>query len=290
MVIFYPIFIVCATDNMVEYIYIVKDGEIMNKATEIAGRNYSMPAIVTLPETGGKHPWVIMCHGTASDKNEVGNMYADLADSLAAKGIASVRFDFAGCGDSKVSTMEQSFMAEVADTVAVYDYICNMAETDISRIGIIGFSQGGRVMAQFLKDYGNRIKAAVSWSGACHNGMGVFEGWFTEFYPFALENGYADIPMGWREPLRLPLQWFEDIKNTNPMDALAAYSGRLLAVSGREDILVPAAHREEIAALNDGWVSVVYDEADHTFNVLSEDNSIALDCIEMTAEWFSENL
>ena len=109
MVIFYPIFIVCATDNMIEYIYIVKDGEIMNKSTEIAGRNYSIPAIVTLPETGGKHPCVIMCHGTASDKNEVGNMYADLADSLAAKGIASVRFDFAGCGDSKVSTMEQSF-------------------------------------------------------------------------------------------------------------------------------------------------------------------------------------
>ena len=67
-------------------------------------------------------------------------------------------------------------------------------------------------------------------------------------------------------------------------------AGELLAVGGREDMLVPAAHREEIAALNDGWVSVVYDGADHTFNVLSEDNSIALDCIEMTAEWFSENL
>ena len=261
----------------------------MEKFVTVKTDRYDIPAIVTLPQ-GGNFPCVIMCHGTASDKNEAGNMYKDLAASLCEKGIASIRFDFAGCGDSKVSTICQTFMAEVADTAAVYDYICNTGKVNTARIGIIGFSQGGRVMAQFLSDHGEKIKAAVSWSGACHNGAGVMQGWFDAFYDAAVEKGYADIPMGWREPLRLPLGWFDDIKSTKPFDALTAYKGSLLAVGGRNDMLVPCEHVDEIISLNDSWTGVIYDDADHTFNCLSDDISVAQDCILMTAEWFSENL
>ena len=55
-------------------------------------------------------------------------------------------------------------------------------------------------MAELLKEVYS-IKFAISWSGACHDGIGVFKGWFDEYYQEALENGYAKIPMFWRENL-----------------------------------------------------------------------------------------
>lgn len=57
-------------------------------------------------------------------------------------------------------------------------------------------------MAELLKDV-SPIRFAISWSGTRHNGMGVFKGWFNEYYKEALESGYAKIPLFWREDLLL---------------------------------------------------------------------------------------
>ena len=261
----------------------------MKKAVSISNILYDIPAVITQPQ-GEKLPFVIMCHGTGSDKNEVGNMYADLADLLAERGIASARFDFAGCGDSSDSGINQTFMNEVSDTVKIYDYICGLENTDREKIAVIGFSQGGRVMAQFLDTHHDKIAAAVSWSGACHNGIGVFQGWFDLLYPQAQRKGWAGIPMDWREPMIIPLGWFEDIKNTNPLDALKKFKGELLVMAGAKDELVPCSHANEIAATNEKSLCITYDDADHTFNVLSDDKSIAQDVLLTTADWLYERL
>ncbi|MBR5520873.1 MAG: alpha/beta fold hydrolase [Oscillospiraceae bacterium] len=261
----------------------------MEKALFIKNEKYDIPAIVNIP-AGEKLPFVVMCHGTASDKNEAGNMYADLAAALAEKGVASIRMDFAGCGDSTDSGINQTFMNEVSDTVKAYEYMCENETVDTGRMGIIGFSQGGRVMAQFMDTHRDKAKAAVSWSGACHNGIGVFAGWFEAFYEKAVKEGYVAMPMDWRSDFIVPLQWFEDIRNTNPMDALKKYTGPLLCVAGSADVLVPCAHADEIAATNEKAEVIIYEGADHTFNVLTGDKSIAQDVITTTADWLAENL
>ena len=256
----------------------------------LKSEKYDIPAILTLPDNGGKVPCVVMCHGTGSSKDEAGNQYADLADMLAEKGIASIRFDFAGCGESTDSGIKQTFIAEVEDTKTAYDYACLRPEIDSDRIGIIGYSQGGRVMAMFLDTHYDRIKAAVSWSGACHNGEGAFAGWFDMFYPKAVENGYAAIPLGWRSDLIVPLAWFDQIRATNPMDALKKYTGELLVMAGDADVLVPMPHCEEIAATNEKAELIIYHDADHNFNVMTDDQSISQDLLMTTAEWFAEKL
>jgi len=261
----------------------------MEKNLFIKSEKYDIPAVINIPR-GENLPFVVMCHGTASDKNEVGNMYADLAAALAEKGIASIRMDFAGCGDSADSGINQTFMAEVGDAIKAYEYMCANENMDVSKAGIIGFSQGGRVMAQFMDTHADKIRAAVSWSGACHNGVGVFAVWFLMYYKKAVENGFITMPVDWRSDFIIPLQWFEDIKNTNPMDALGKYTGALLCIAGREDQLVHYTHADEIAATNENAEVIIYDDADHTFNVLTEDTSIAQDVIATTAQWFCENL
>ena len=256
----------------------------------IPSEKYDIPAVLTLPAKAENAPCLIMCHGTGSSKDEVGNQYADLSALLAEKGIASIRFDFAGCGESSDSGINQTFMAEVKDTEKIYQYLMGREDIDADRIGIIGYSQGSRVMAMFLDNYHDKIKAAVSWSGACHNGIGVFSGWFDAFYPQAKEKGFAAVPMGWRSDLIVPLDWFKEVKNTNPMDALNKFKGDLLVIAGDADFLVPMPHCEEIAATNQKSQLVIYHDADHSFNVLTEDKSISENVIRTTADWLAEHL
>ncbi|MBQ7904076.1 MAG: alpha/beta fold hydrolase [Oscillospiraceae bacterium] len=262
----------------------------MEKKLMLKSEKYDIPAIFTLPENARKVPCVVMCHGTGSSKDEAGNQYADLAQLLAERGIASIRFDFAGCGESTDTGINQTFMAEVDDTRIAWEYVCSQPQVDSERNGIIGYSQGGRVMAMFLDTHYDRIKAAVSWYGACHNGEGAFAGWYDIFYPQAVENGYASIPLGWRSDLIVPLAWFEEIRNTNPLDALKKYKGELLVMAGDADVLVPMPHCEEIAATNEKAELIIYHDADHNFNVMTDDKSISQDMLITTADWFKEKL
>ncbi len=262
----------------------------MKQKLMLKSEKYDIPAVFTLPEKQGKMPCVVMCHGTGSSKDEAGDQYKDLADLLAEKGVASIRFDFAGCGESSDSGINQTFMAEVADTVKAYEFAVSHEKIDCDRMGIIGYSQGGRVMAMFLDSHHDKIKAAVSWSGACHNGEGVFSSWFDMFYSQAVEKSFAAIPLGWRNDLILPLAWFDEIRQTNPMDALKKYKGELLVMAGDADILVPMPHCEEIAATNEKAELIVYEGADHNFNVMTEDKSISMDLLETTAQWLAEHL
>lgn len=264
----------------------------MEEKVSIKSELYDIPAILNSPNIGEKYPAIILCHGTGSFKDEVGNLFIKLSESLKERGIASIRFDFAGCGESLAKQQDLTFYGEVSDTEKIYSYLLDCHKIDSKRIGILGFSQGARVMAEFIGKYPEKIKAAVSWSGACHNGAGVFEGWFEEFYEEAARNGYAQIPMFWRDDLILSKKWFDDIRDSNPMDSLSKYKGAILAVSGTEDELVPYIHAKEIASACNGKISEygIIDNANHTFNILEKDKAFADKVIKDTADWIAINI
>ena len=261
----------------------------MEKSVLIKGDNYDIPGVLSYTETANKMPAVILCHGTGAQKNEVGNLFAILAEKLLQRGIASVRIDYAGCGDSKADQRKLTFLGEVEDTKRTCQYICGLKYIDQKNIGILGFSQGARVAAELLKET-QEFTCVASWSGACQNGRGAFEGWFQEYYQEAEERGYARIPMGWREDLLLSKQWFDEIENTTPMEGFKKYTGPVLAVAGSTDEIVPCSHMKEIMAesTNEQSKMLILSGADHIFNVLSEDKTMSEHVLGATADWFAE--
>lgn len=263
----------------------------MEKLIAIDNEAYMIPAIFSYAEKSERMPAIILCHGTGSQKNEVGNLFVEMSKRLLNIGIASIRLDYAGCGDSKACQTELNFCGEVNDTKKVYQYLCAQDFIDCSSIGILGFSQGARVMAELLKDMPS-IRLAISWSGACHNGMGVFKGWFDEYYQEASERGYARIPLFWREDLLLSKKWFDDIRDTTPMAGVQMYEGPVLAVAGDKDELVPYYHAKEIVenSRNNNSKAVIVQSSNHTFNVLMPDDSKADDVIEITIQWIKKIL
>ena len=252
----------------------IDGGVDMEKSIAIDNKEYTIPAIFSY-----------------SEKNEVGNLFVELSRKLLNIGIASIRFDYAGCGDSKADQTKLSFCGEVNDTKTVYQYLCTQEIVDCNNIGILGFSQGARVMAELLKDV-SPIRFAISWSGACHNGIGVFKGWFNEYYKEALESGYAKIPLFWREDLLLSKKWFDDICDTTPMVGIQRYAGPILAIAGDEDELVPYHHAKEIVenSKNNKSKVVIVPNSNHTFNVLIPNASKANDVIEITLKWIKNIL
>lgn len=84
----------------------------------IRNGNHEIPAVWVCPDGTGPFPVMILCHGTASHKDEVGNLFVQLANRLAEQGIASIRFDYAGCGESREKEEVLTFSGEI-ETPAV---------------------------------------------------------------------------------------------------------------------------------------------------------------------------
>ncbi len=93
-------------------------------------------------------PVVTILHGFASSKHGSNRCYVTLAELLAKEGIASLRFDFRGCGDSEGSLSEASFNEMISDAVAASKHLLTLEGIDISRMGVFGASLGGALAVE----------------------------------------------------------------------------------------------------------------------------------------------
>lgn len=105
----------------------------------------TMKGILSLPKLpeGEKAPIVILSHGFTSSKEEM----TSLAKGYAVNGIASVRFDFLGSGESEGESTDMSVLTEVDDLNAILDYVKTLDEVDTDHIILSGNSMGGLVTA-----------------------------------------------------------------------------------------------------------------------------------------------
>jgi len=105
-------------------------------------------------------PCVIMSHGLEGSKD--GAKWQLLSTKLYEAGIASLRFNYRGCGQDKDKSEgkfeETTLTNRIQDFKAAIDFV-KLTAVDSSRLGVIGSSLGGVVA---IAAWDKRIKAIVA--------------------------------------------------------------------------------------------------------------------------------
>ena len=73
----------------------------------IDGDHGKLSAVIQTPDAEKNFPIVIICHGFTGNKNET--LLTNLANELEARGIASIRFDFNGHGETVTAIAKEIF-------------------------------------------------------------------------------------------------------------------------------------------------------------------------------------
>ncbi|MGE9970459.1 alpha/beta fold hydrolase [Candidatus Pseudoscillospira sp. SGI.172] len=237
---------------------------------------HTVPGILTVPAGDGKYPAVVMLHGTGSNKNEAGGGYDMAAPAMALSGIASLRIDFMGNGDSTADYINYSYTSANVDAKAAADYLAALDSVDGGKLAVMGWSQGGTNALLAAAKYPQTFKAVITWSGAVRldDSTGLFgDKTFAQAKAIADKDGSYEMTFDWRDPLQVGKKWFADVASTDVLKETAKIAGPVLAINGDQDTTVTPDNAAAIAeAAKDGRVWMVKG-ADHTYNVFTGDYS-----------------
>ena len=180
-----------------------------------------------------------------------------IAARLAAMGIATMRFDFTGLGQSKGDFAETGFLSNVADLTAAAGYL---KERGMAPALIIGHSLGG---AAVLKGAGQieSVRAVVT------IGAPFDPGHVTHNFAGALdrieEDGVAEVDLGGR-PIRIGREFVREVAAEELSAPIANLKRALLVLHAPRDQIVGIENAAEIfMAAKHPKSFVTLDDADH---------------------------
>ena len=254
------------------------------KDVEIPGTRGTIAATVQLPARsarGDELPLVVLCHGFTGNRQGDGH-FAPLADDLAAQGIATVRLDFAGCGDSTEPYTAYTLANMAADVDSVIAYM--QATYGTGKTALVGHSMGGRLASLYPQLGQYPVTALALWSPA--NGTGLHGLEFLNSNDFAAVEELAaradaeGSVTAWG--VTLSAAYIDGMRDSDPNAVLRA-SGLpvLLTYSGNERILSDTTQSETQAAVESlPGGQIVLDSfvnGDHNYTSEDPDTNARLD-------------
>lgn len=269
------------------------------KNIEIPGTRGNIPATIQLPAKsarGEELPLVVLCHGFTGNRQGDGH-FAPLAEDLAAHGIATVRLDFAGCGDSTEPYANYTLANMAADVDSVIGYM--QATYGTGKTALVGHSMGGRLASLYPQLGQYTVTALALWSPA--NGTGLQGLEFLSIDNFAAVEELAaradaeGSVAAWG--VELSAAYIDGMRDSDPNAALQE-SGLpvLLTYSGNERILSDTTQTETKAAVeslpNGQVVLDPFVNGDH--NYTSEDpatnTQLDADLRQVTVDFLTSHL
>lgn len=241
----------------------------------------SVYGMIHLPEGKGKVPAVAMCHGFTGNRIEAHRLFVKAGRFLAAKGIAVLRFDFRGSGESEGDFEQVTVSSEINDALAALDFLRKQPEVDPDRVGLIGLSLGGCV-ATCAASRDRKVRALVLWA-AVADLKGLFvQRMQPEIKDLLEKQGWVDFG-GWK----VSKAFYEDAAKIEPLREALRYDGAVLIVHGGKDPVVPVDHAHRYhAAFQCTKKMHIIPEADHTFARLDWESEV----IQVTLEWLKTHL
>ena len=113
------------------------------KTSRFSNGDIQLAGTLISPITGGKHPAIILVHGSGPENREY---ILPFARFLIRHGMAVLGYDKRGVGGSTGDWNTASFDDLAGDVVAAFDYLKTRSDIDRRQIGLLGVSQAGWIM------------------------------------------------------------------------------------------------------------------------------------------------
>jgi uncharacterized protein len=234
--------------------------------------------ILHLPKvaTSQKFPAVLLCHGFGGNKSGKFRLYVRLAQRLAEHGIASLRIDFRGSGDSEGEFQETTIQSLFQDANSALTWLKSHPAIDERRIGIAGRSLGGMVSIHVASHA--PIRAVALWAPVYD-----VKPWLSKFAPGGVRFEHLGVPVN-DEFIRQ----FLLLVTQAALESLVKVP--LLHIQGQNDKSVEKYHTEQYeiqrksATAQTKFISLA--KSDHDFS----DNQEQEVTLQETVAWFEKYL
>jgi uncharacterized protein len=222
-----------------------------------------------------KCPAVVFLHGFTGSRHEAHRLFVVAARRLAGQGMAALRFDFRGSGDSAGDFSEMTISRELEDARSAVRWIRKRPEIDPARVALLGMSMGGMVSALLLGE-DSKIPAAVLWCPVAD-----FERLVRANQTIvAAQSDRKTIDFGGWPVGRA---FIGDGLKQKPVEVLARSRAMVLILHGDADQAVPV---NESTMYRNAARREIIPGADHTFNSLAWTERV----VRSSASWLRARL
>ncbi len=255
----------------------------MEKQISFIVKGLKLYGMLHLPSGKGPFPALTMLHGFTGQRVEPHRLFVKIARKLAPQGIAVLRFDFRGSGESEGDFKDMTVSGEIEDALASLDFLASQPEVDKNRMGVLGLSMGGFV-ASCVAAKDPRVKFLVLWAA----GARPFQ-MFPRYVHLSDKNVKEWMETGERDfgGIVLGSAFLKDLKAfKNPVPRLSKFKGKSIVIHGSADTSVPVSEAAIYQKTLGRKAQVhILEGADHTFNRAGWEKTV----IDLTRSWLAKN-
>ena len=231
-----------------------------SRNVQIDGDHGKLSAVIQTPDGKSNFPMVIICHGFTGNKDSI--LLTSLADYLEAAGIASIRFDFNGHGESEGRFQDMTVPNEIEDAKHVYEYARDMR--GVTSVSFAGHSQGGVVSSMVAGELGvENIKSVALMAPAAvlrdDAIRGILQG---TTYDSINVPEYVEIYRG----LKVGRNYILKAQTLPIYETASNYQGAVFMIHGLADIIVPYTYSLRYQEIYPGSQIELLKNFDHGFS------------------------
>lgn len=242
----------------------------MTKHIEITNiKGFVLRGYLELPENAKRI--VCMFHGFTGNKTEHNGHFRNLARLLAKKGVASIRMDYHGNGESDGEFYDFSYLDTLDDAKRIIDFAKNVE--GIEEVCILGFSYGGAIASMVANDENCEklvlISAAANMPDLALKKLDTWR---------KLENGNL-YSLGFE----MSPKFVEEIKDENMYSNTKNFTKKVLVVQARNDQAVPYLFGVRYAVSYKNSTLHIVKEAGHGYDSLENATELYSKVVEFLA-------
>jgi uncharacterized protein len=251
-------------------------------AVTITSNGLKLFGVLHLPLTEQKAPCALFCNGFGGFKSAKYRLGVRSAEALSKCGIATLRFDYRGTGDSEGSFSDVTMQSQFEDALVAAQFLLHHEAIDSTRFGILGRSMGGVIATKLAARL--KPKALVLWAPV-FDATPWLEG---KVAHRAVSKGHDEVLFAGQKLNPDFLREFQTLSCKESLESI--HDVPLAIIHGQKDETLKEFHFDNYLAVRKKasakTETTLLPQSDHDFNIPDEQQQL----IQITAEWFSRYL